>query len=268
MARVKGLLQVTGAIKGVSLYTMRGSDVVIMRTKGGPSKSTIENSDSCKALRNNSSEWSGCTKAASTIRRALEPILRLADYNVMGSLNALCKKMQLLDTLHEKGQRNVLVSENLHFIADLDFNKTNPYERVVRVQASWHIDRQKVTATLSIPAINPSDQLFSPNKLPLMRFVATLGVCTNVHYDKPSKSYEPANKQLLGYRREVQTAWNPVKRALSEQQLQISLDGIADFLTADDSLILALGVEFGTVGADGQGEAVKWAGCGKVLGCA
>ena len=112
MARVKGILQVTGALKGVSLYTMRGSDEVIMRTKGGPSKSTIKNSESCKGLRESGAEWSGCTKAASSIRRALEPILRLADYNVMGGLNALCKKIQCMDTENEKGKRNVLVCEN------------------------------------------------------------------------------------------------------------------------------------------------------------
>lgn len=267
MARVKGLFQATGNMKGISLYTRRGSDEVIVRTKGGPSKSTIDNSDSCVALRNNSSEWSGCTKAASTIRRAMEPILRLADYNVMGSLNAMCKKIQQLDTDHEKGQRHVLISQNNHFIADLDFNKVNPFERVVKTQASWTIDRKTVSATINIPKFNPSEQLRAPNKLPLMRFVATLGVCTNVYFDQTSNSYYQANKQLLGYRREVNTAWNPVKRILAEQQLLIKLEGIEPFLTADDSLVLTLGIEFGTVGADGQGEAVKWAGCGKALGC-
>ena len=30
--------------------------------------------------------------------------------------------------------------------------------------------------------------------------------------------------------------------------------------------MLGIGVEFGTVGADGEGEAVKWAGCGKMVG--
>ena len=48
MARVKGILQVTGGLKGVSMYTMRGNDEVIMRTKGGPSKNTIKTRYSCK----------------------------------------------------------------------------------------------------------------------------------------------------------------------------------------------------------------------------
>lgn len=266
MARVKGILQVTGGLKGVSLYTMRGSDEVIMRTKGGPSKNTIQNSESCKGLRDSGTEWSGCTKAASSMRRALEPILRLADYNVMGGLNAVCKKIQCMDTEHEKGKRHVLVSDNRQFLTGFDFNKTNPFNRVIRINAVGQIYRETVSATVIIPEFNPTDHLVAPNKLPLMRFVALLGVCTNVHYHEATKSYAPMNQQLLGYRREVQTAWNPVKRNLPEQMLEVQLEGIAEYLTENDTLLLAIGVEFGTVGADGEGEAVKWAGCGKVLG--
>jgi hypothetical protein len=99
-----------------------------------------------------------------------------------------------------------------------------------------------------------------------MRFVALLGVCTNVRYDETSKSYAPDNQQLLGYRKEVQTAWNPVKRVLPAQTLEVQLEGIAHYLTDNDTLLLAIGVEFGTVGADGEGEAVKWAGCVKMVG--
>jgi len=47
--------------------------------------------------------------------------------------------------------------------------------------------------------------------------------------------------------------------------LCVQFDGVAEYLTVNDTLLLAIGVEFGTVGADGEGEAVKWAGCGKML---
>jgi len=266
MARVKGILQVTGGLKGVSMYTMRGSEQVIMRTKGGPSKNTIKNSDSCKGMRDSGTEWSGCTKAASAMRRALEPILRLADYNVMGGLNAVCKKIQCMDTEHEKGKRNVLVTENRHFLTDFDFNKIHPFNRVIRVQPTWQINRETVSATVIIPEFNPTEHLVAPNKLPFMRFVALLGVCTIVRYDESSKNYAPDNQQLLGYRKEVQTAWNPVKRALQVQTLEVQIEGISTYLTDNDTLLLAIGVEFGTVGSNGEGEAVKWAGCVKMVG--
>ena len=37
MARVNGIFKVTGSLQNVSFYTMKGSDKVYMRTKGGPS---------------------------------------------------------------------------------------------------------------------------------------------------------------------------------------------------------------------------------------
>lgn len=266
MARVKGVLQVTGNLKGVSMYTMRGGDEVIMRTKGGPSKQTIKTSDSCKGLRDSGTEWGGCTKAASSLRRALEPLMRLADYNVMGGMNALCKKIQCLDTENEKGKRNVYVRENTAMLPGFNFNKTNLFDRVVRISPTWTIDRPTASATVIIPGFNPAEQLVAPNKLPFMRFVIVLGVCANVTYDEKSKSYKPVNDLLLGYYKEAHTDWFPVKRSMPEQPLTVQIDKIAPHITESDTLVLGLGVEFGTVGADGEGEAVKYAGCAKIVG--
>lgn len=266
MARVKGLFQVTGSMKGVSMYTMRGSDEVIIRTKGGPNKQTIKTSESCKGLRESGSEWSGCTKAASSLRRALEPVARLADYNVMGGMNALCKKIQQLDTEHPKGQRQVYVREHMQLLTGFNFNKTNPFDRVIRLALSCEINREMATATLTIPEFVPDEHLAAPNKLPLMRFVAVLGVCTDVTFDEQLKDYKPVNDLLLGYCREEHTDWFPVKRNMPEQLLTVNLARIAQYLTESDTLVLAAGVEFGTVGADGNGEAVKWAGAAKIMG--
>ena len=71
---------------------------------------------------------------------------------------------------------------------------------------------------------------------------------------------------MIGYLKEVHTAWNPVKWALPVQTLEVQLEGIAPYLTDNDTLLLGISVEFGTVGADGEGEVVKWAGYGKVVG--
>ena len=57
-----------------------------------------------------------------------------------------------------------------------------------------------------------------------------------------------------------------MKRALPEQTLEVQMEKIAPHLTNSDTLVLGIGVEFGTVGADGEGEAVKWAGSAKIVG--
>ncbi len=266
MARVKGIIQVTGSLKGVSMYTMRGSEEVIMRTKGGPSKYTIKTRDSCKGLRDSGKEWGGCTKAASSLRLAMEPLGRLADYNFMGGLNALCKKIQCMDTEHEKGLRSVLITENRSMLTDFNFNKINLFDTVIRMRPTWTIDRDAVKATVTFPAFNPAEQLAAPNKLPFMRFVIVLGVCSNASYVERSKGFKLEEDLLKGYRHEEHTEWFPVKRSLPEQTLETCIGGIAKHLTESNTLVLGIGVEFGTVGADGEGEAVKYAGCAKIVG--
>ncbi len=266
MARVKGLMQITGNMKGVSMYTMRGSEEVIIRTKGGPSKRTIKTRESCKALRNNGMEWKGCTKTASVIRRAVEPLLRVADYNVMGALNALCKKIQCFDVENEQGKRSVLLTRHRELFVNFDFNKTNPFDRVIRLVPNWEIDRATVTATVTIPAFEPDLHLVAPNKLPLMRWMVALGVATDMVMNQHQNGYEYANDILVGYRREERGEWSHVKRSLPEQTLIVDLPKVAPYLKEGDTLILSIGVEFGNVGVDGQGEAVKYAGCAKMLG--
>ena len=99
-----------------------------------------------------------------------------------------------------------------------------------------------------------------------MRFVVVLGVATNVTYNLNAKGYRPINDLLLGYSKEAHTEWFPVKRTMAEQIIEVDLKGIEQNLTESDTLVLGIGVEFGTVGADGLGEAVKWSGSAKVLG--
>ena len=42
MAISKSIMQLEGSIADVSMYKMHGSDKVVVRTKGGPSKNQIE----------------------------------------------------------------------------------------------------------------------------------------------------------------------------------------------------------------------------------
>ena len=266
MARVKGIIQVTGALKGISMYTMRGSEEVIMRTKGGPSKYTIKTRDSCKGLRDSGKEWGGCTKTASAMRLALEPLMRLADYNVMGGMNALCKKIQCMDTTNEKGTRNVMLRENAGMITDFNFNKTNLFDSVIRLRPIWKIDRTRVQATVNIPEFIPAEHLVAPNKLPFMRWVVVFGVSPYVNFDAHSKNYKMENELLKANRVEEHSDWFPVKRAMPAQTIFVDMEVLTPDLNETDTLVLGMGVEFGTVGADGQGEAVKYAGCAKVLG--
>ena len=146
------------------------------------------------------------------------------------------------------------------------FNKVHPFSRFIRMRPNWQINCETASTIITVPEFIPTEHLVATNKLPFMRFVVLLGVCTNVRYDEATKSYTPENQQLLGYRREIHTAWNPVKRPLPEQTPEVQPENVAEYLTENNILLLAIGVEFGTVGADGGGEAMKWGKFGKMVG--
>src|ERR1035437_4613010 len=107
MAIVKGPIQMTGSIAGVSFYTRRGSDKVIMRTKGGVSKEKMAKAPQYESLRKNQQEWGGCTKFGSLTRYAFGGLHRLADYNLTSVLNGMGKNLMKLDTQSELGKRRL-----------------------------------------------------------------------------------------------------------------------------------------------------------------
>ncbi len=266
MARVKGIIEVTGNLKGVSIYTMRGSDQVIMRTKGGPSKRTIQTSEKCKVVRENGLEWQGCTKTGSGIRRSLLPLTRLADYNITGALNAVCKKIQLCDTGHEQGKRNILISQNGKLLRNFNLNKTNPFDSVFRAVPECSFDRASVSMRVVIPEVIPDLHLSEAFKLPFYRLVVTIGVATDWLYDEEAKAFKPVSPNVSGFARESCTQWFPVKRSLGETVIDFAQPQMAELLTENDSLIFGLGIEFGNVDENGEPVAVKYAGAAKVIG--
>lgn len=82
MAIIKGFMQLTGSIQGVSFYTLKGSDKVIMRTKGGATKKRIAKSPEFENTRKQNMEFGGCSKFGSKSRKAFGSIQRIADYNI------------------------------------------------------------------------------------------------------------------------------------------------------------------------------------------
>ena len=110
MATIKGPLQLEGSVGGMSFYTRRGSEKIIVRSKGGASKQVIKNSPRFENLRLQQNEWRGCTAFASKLRFAFGGLHRVADYNLTPALNAFAKNLQKTDENSEKGKRIIPIS--------------------------------------------------------------------------------------------------------------------------------------------------------------
>src|SRR5688572_12822487 len=107
-----GNFEFTGSIGNFSYYKRHDMDKVIVRTKGGPSREKVRHSPDFENTRRNNKEFAGRSRATMYIKRGLDTLVSLADYNIAGYLNARLKPVQDLDATNEWGKRSVLLSKN------------------------------------------------------------------------------------------------------------------------------------------------------------
>ena len=268
MATIKGPVQLEGGVGGMSFYTRRGSDKIIVRTKGGPSKQAIKNSPGFENLRLNQKEWKGCTSFASRLRFAFGGLHRVADYNLTPALNAFAKNLQKTDENSEKGTRNILFSSYRNNLNGFNFNRNYLFNSVLRVSVVAVINRENVSASISLPRINTEIDVLNVQRLPYFRLVASLGAVSDMLYDASTNTYNPANEQMHGINATYTGEWLPAENILPEQTIEVSMnENFRKVLTEDVTLVVSIAVEFGKVGFTGVPQEVKYAGCGKVLVC-
>ena len=266
MTIVKGFMQMSGSIKGVSFYTRRGSDKVIMRTKGGPKKNHIENSPKFEKSRKNQCEFGGSARFGSLSRHAFGGLHRLADYNLTPVLIGIGKNLMKLDKTGEVGKRSLKLSVFKEALEGFNFNRINPFTSVLRVSPRWEINREKLEAVVTIPRINTDIDLLNFQKLPFFRLIVVIGTVSDMVYNPIKNNYLPMVLELNGVSQTQTGEWNTTKTILPEQTLTIKLpESRIPFLTEDVTVLLSMAVEFGNFGFTGEPVEVKYAGCGKVV---
>ena len=266
MAIVKGPIVMTGGFGNASFYTRRGSDKVIARIKGGASKEKIKTSPKFEGFRLQQKEWKGCTAFASVLRYAFGGLHRLADYNLTPVLNGFAKNLQKTDTVNAVGTRNVCLSGLGYTLENFNFNRTYPFNTVLRVMVQGAINRETGRATVQVPRINTETDMLNVQRLPYFRLIVALGVVSDLVYNEAGNEYRPAVPEMHGISEVVTGDWLPAENMLTEQTIAVQLDDdTLRYLTDKCTLILSMAIEFGKVGFTGAPQEVKYAGSGRVL---
>lgn len=266
MAKLKGAIQLTGSLGELSFYTMRGCEGVVVRRKGGATKAQIRNDASCEMVRLINSEWGGVAKMGAAIHLTMRYLTRLSDYNSSGALNAIAKKIQKSDTCYKLGERPVQLSLQRAMIAGFSFHKSHPFSGVVKVIPEWEIDRSQRTAVVKLPDIIPALHLYNFTRLPFFRFDVHLGVVSDLFYDKVSKKYHPVDEAAHESHVSLSTPWFTESDTISAQELRLTLPDSYGKYGEMTSLVLGIGIEFGSVGPKGVPQAEKYAGSAVILG--
>jgi hypothetical protein len=266
MAIIKGAIQMTGGIKGVSFYSLRGSDKVFMRTKGGATKNQIAKSPKFEGLRKQQKEFSGCAKFGSLARYAFGGLHRLADYNLTPVLIGIGKNLMKLDTVSPVGTRDLKLTTYKAALEGFNFNRNYPFNTILRSSPSWELDRDMLQAVVTVPRINTEIDLLNVQKLPFFRLIIVVGTISDMVYDPAINDYKSLVFELHGASATVTGEWNSTQTILPGHTMtaQMAESQIAQ-MTDDVTVLLSMAVEFGNVGFTGDPVEVKYAGCGKVL---
>lgn len=265
MAIVKGFQQITGSLQNATFYTIQGGDQVYVRMKGGPSKRMIKNSPKFEKLRRNNEEWKGCTRMASAIRGSFYPLKSLEDYPVIGALNAIAKQIQLTDTEGAHGQRGLYLSKNKDLLGGFSLSRKQVLESVLRVPITATIQREEKMASVSIPSINTGMYLYNFRNLPYFRIIMSFAAVLDMGFSEEKNQYQTLCSDEWGVYTHFESSWLSATGVAPALNQLLKLPLVENDLPESVTLVLSVGVEFGKAGNDGNPEAVKYAGCGKVI---
>jgi len=253
-------IQFTGSFGKMTAYRMRGSDKIIIRKKGGPTKKLVQTSPRFKRTRENNSEFSGVVQAAKSIRYTMMlPIVNLADYNFTPRLRSICSEMQQQEKIHPRGQRGVLLSEHRRLLDGFPLTRKNPFASIVANPLDTVFDREAKTAVIQLPRLIKGINLVFPWRHPLYHFVFSLGVAEDVMHDG-SGYYKPERKAMAT----AATEWHLNGASFLPQTVELKLD-MPEALLATQSLVLSAGIAMGQPDANGEIQSVRYAGSACIL---
>lgn len=261
MPKLIGNIQFTGSLDNFTAYTRRGTDGILLRRKGGASKKKIKTSPKFAATRQNNAEFGACSKAGTSIRRVIRVIRHMADVSLAGKLNALCRIILGSDSVNKRGQRSINFSQQRYLLDGYNLNSKLLFNSVIRQPVTPTIFRNTGSANLVLPPLLPGVNFYIPPQYQLYRFIMVLGEIPDMIYK--STGYQPA--EPIRYQpAAIYTDWYAVKEKTTEQSFDLQLENFSG-IAASNSLLLAIGIEFGYPMNNTTIQTVKYAGAAAIV---
>jgi hypothetical protein len=261
-------LKITGSLGNLSFYKMRGVDKIVVRQKGGAPKEYVKNSPTFKVPRLNMSEFGGCSKMGKEVRFMMHPVRVLSDYNFSGFINKALKIVQKQDGTGELGQRSIMLSKHPGLLAGFQLNKNTMFDSVLRTPITYTLDRKTLSARVNIPALLRDINFHPNNRHARFCIDVSLGIVPDFTFDPGERAYRPSAWYTTMFApQSVSSPWFPALKGSPATSLEIAL---TDQVPADESysLMLTVGVRYGSPMEDDVVKDVKRAGVAKVIAVA
>lgn len=246
MAKLTSILTFRGSLEGLSAYKMEGVEGEVLRRKGGPSRQQVLAGPSFALTRKNNKESAGRSRASGLVLDTLGVLRHVVDQSCTGRLNALLKVAQESDTQNIYGQRHVLLSQASALLEGFALRKFHPLEDVISSPFTCMMDKAALSAVVKVPALLPRINFFAAGSQPLYRVAASLGVVTDLYFNRRLDHYFPHPAYRGCGAQSALTGWFPAKSGSPATELRLQLPqgpGVAAF-----SLVLTVGVQWGTPG--------------------
>jgi len=263
MPQLTGNLLYTGTMQGLTMYKMRGSDKIIVRAKGGPTKKQIKHSPNFDNTRRNNKEFGGRSRAAQQVRRLLFPLQFIADYNFTGPLNALFRHVQEQDAFNEWGKRDVWLSRQPDLLVGFNLNRKFLFDSIVRCPVGCTVSKASLQASLHIPALVPGINFVPAGAHPWFKVISVMGIVPDLVYTP--HGYFPQGSREVFVPEIAETDWLQASAVSPAIDLSLSIPDKPK--TPGYSCLLAVGIAMGNM-EYGQISAVKYVGGAKVLAMA
>ena len=267
MAKVNPNFGLTGAVGNLSFYKRWDIDKPLVRTPGGATKEQIKTSPKFARTRELNAEFGGRATASQWIMHACWPLKALADYNIAGPVNTQIKPVQSLDTESLRGRRNIILSANPRLLEGFSFNRRTTFDSVIRTPLSAVVNRETLSARVDIPALLPGINFYKPEMqpdCPMFGVVALLGLVPDLFFSE--HGYKSANGYVQHMHKQATTPWFPMLKGADATTLEIELGMVPP--DQSFSLVLGIGVRFGTMIDAGTVQQVKRTGVAKILATA
>ena len=244
-----------------SVYRMKGSDKIVIRKKGGPTRKQALKSKRYERSRENTAEFIGTGMAVRAIRFPLLHVKHLSDYNFTPALTTICSVIKKEgDKINNRGQRSILLSQQRYMLEGFVLHKKHPFQSIVLSAVNCTLNRETKSAVIKLPRLTPGINLQLPWKHPLYRFSMSLGLVPDTVYEDGQYNDHVEDRACTDF----DTPWYGAKAPFKSQTVELKLD-IKHAIKDSQTLVFAIGIEMGMPGPDGKTEEVKRAGSACIL---
>lgn len=260
MAKIDAPFPFEGKWGGMSVYYLRGVGLV-GRTGSGPTPEEMKTAGHYELPRRHGKEFGGCSRASKYLRRNFRALEPARDHNLSSEVTEWLQAYLPYDGVSPLGQRHIQLSKAPRLLEGINLSEKHPFDSVVRGGLTYELSREELAARIDLPALLPGVTFLPTGKQPYFRVMATLGVAPDLLWQGEGYSFHRAYE---GFRPAVaESAWTPTAEGSEAMSLQLQVP----YAPPDDhfALVMTVGILMGTIGRRGQVEAVKYAGCAKVL---